>query len=221
MNKKIIYGILALIVLVGVVLVVTIGLKLDMKNDANTKIYVYIGKEFDNNDIEQIAKETFETDTAIVQKVEIYNEMALITIKEQNTENINEKIESLNSKINEKYGLENKKEDIVINNETKINMYSVIKPYILPMLISLIVILVYSSIIYRKLGILKNIIIYVLTVIGSQLLYASILVITRLPFNMFIIPIGLIIYAITIVVVTIIKQKQLNDYKLKQKIFIQ
>ena len=196
---------------------VTIGLKLDMKNDANTKIYVYIGKEFDNNDIEQIAKETFETDTAIVQKVEIYNEMALITIKEQNTENINEKIESLNSKINEKYGLENKKEDIVINNETKINMYSVIKPYILPILISLIVILVYSSIIYRKLGILKNIIIYVLTVIGSQLLYASILVITRLPFNMFIIPIGLIIYAITIVVVTIIKQKQLNDYKLKQK----
>ncbi len=217
MNKKIIYGILALIVLVGAVLVVTIGLKLDMKNDANTKIYVYIGKEFDNNDIEQIAKETFETDTAIVQKVEIYNEMALITIKEQNTENINEKIESLNSKINEKYGLENKKEDIVINNETKINMYSVIKPYILPMLISLIVILVYSSIIYRKLGMLKNIIIYVLTVIGSQLLYASILVITRLPFNMFIIPIGLIIYAITIVVVTIIKQKQLNDYKLKQK----
>ena len=150
MNKKIIYGILALIVLVGAVLVVTIGLKLDMKNDANTKIYVYIGKEFDNNDIEQIAKETFETDTAIVQKVEIYNEMALITIKEQNTENINEKIESLNSKINEKYGLENKKEDIVINNETKINMYSVIKPYILPMLISLIVILVYSSIIYRN-----------------------------------------------------------------------
>lgn len=217
MNKKIIYGIFALIVLVGAVLVVTIGLRLDMKNDANTKIYVYIGKEFDNNDIEQIAKETFETDTAIVQKVEIYNEMALITIKEQNTENINEKIESLNSKINEKYGLENKKEDIVINNETKINMYSVIKPYILPMLISLIVILVYSSIIYRKLGILKNIIIYVLTVIGSQLLYASILVITRLPFNMFIIPIGLIIYAITIVVVTIIKQKQLNDYKLKQK----
>lgn len=217
MNKKIIYGILALIVLVGAVLVVTIGLKLDMKNDANTKIYVYIGKEFDNNDIEQIAKETFETDTAIVQKVEIYNEMALITIKEQNTENINEKIESLNSKINEKYGLENKKEDIVIKNETKINMYSVIKPYILPMLISLIVILVYSSIIYRKLGILKNIIIYVLTVIGSQLLYASILVITRLPFNMFIIPIGLIIYAITIVVVTIIKQKQLYDYKLKQK----
>ena len=59
--------------------------------------------------------------------------------------------------------------------------------------------------------------IYLLTVIGSQLLYASILVITRLPFNMFIIPIGLIIYAITIVVVTIIKQKQLNDYKLKQK----
>lgn len=221
MNKKIIYGILALIVLVGAVLVVTIGLKLDMKNDANTKIYVYIGKEFDNNDIEQIAKETFETDTAIVQKVEIYNEMALITIKEQNTENINEKIESLNSKINEKYGLENKTEDIVINNETKINMYSVIKPYILPMLISLIVILVYSSIIYRKLGILKNIIIYVLTVIGSQLLYASILVITRLPFNMFIIPIGLIIYAITIVVVTIIKQRQLNDYKLKQNKFIQ
>ena len=121
MNKKIIYGILALIVLVGAVLVVTIGLKLDMKNDANTKIYVYIGKEFDNNDIEQIAKETFETDTAIVQKVEIYNEMALITIKEQNTEKINEKIESLNSKINEKYGLENKTEDIVIKNETKIN----------------------------------------------------------------------------------------------------
>lgn len=113
MNKKIIYGILALIVLVGAVLVVTIGLKLDMKNDANTKIYVYIGKEFDNNDIEQIAKETFETDTAIVQKVEIYNEMALITIKDAKHWKYKWKIESLNSKINEKYGLETKQRTLL------------------------------------------------------------------------------------------------------------
>ena len=210
MNKKIIYGILALIVLVGAVLVVTIGLKLDMKNDANTKIYVYIGKEFDNNDIEQIAKETFETDTAIVQKVEIYNEMALITIKEQNTENINEKIESLNSKINEKYGLENKVENISIVHSPKVRLRDIISPYIWPVGICTTLVFVYAMIRYRKLGAFRTLGKYIVGVLGIELLYLSLIALTRLPINQLVIPVGLLLYTLAIIIVTVKREIKLE-----------
>lgn len=55
----------------------------------NVRLYVYIQKEFENNDIKQIAKEVFGTDEIVVQKVEVYKDMAVITIKQKDVNNIN------------------------------------------------------------------------------------------------------------------------------------
>lgn len=217
MSKKIIYGILILTIIVGATLIAIIGLNLSIEYNENTKIYVYIGKKFENKEIKQIASEVFKTNKITVRKVEVYEDMACITIKKQNDENLNERIEELNAKINEKYELENKTEDIVTKNEPKIKVYTIVKPYIWPVIISSVIIIICSAIIFRKIGIIKTIITYILSILGSQALYMSIIAIARIPVDKYTMPIALIVYMIAITATTIIKQKQLENYKLNEK----
>ena len=54
-----------------------------------------------------------------------------------------EQIENLNTKINEKYGTENKTEDIVITKVPKVKFIDLIKNYIWPTIISLVIIIIY------------------------------------------------------------------------------
>ncbi len=217
MSKKIIYGILILTIIVGATLIATIGLNLSIEYNENTKIYVYIGKKFENKEIKQIASEVFKTNKVTVRKVEVYEDMACITTEKQNSENLNERIEELNAKINEKYELENKTEDIVTKNEPKIKVYTIVKPYIWPVIISSVIIIICSAIIFRKIGIIKTIITYILSILGSQALYMGIIAIARIPVDKYTMPIALIVYMIAITATTIIKQKQLENYKLNEK----
>lgn len=217
MSKKIIYGILILTIIVGATLIATIGLNLSIEYNENTKIYVYIGKKFENKEIKQIASEVFKTNKVTVRKVEVYEDMACITTEKQNSENLNERIEELNAKINEKYELENKTEDIVTKNEPKIKVYTIVKPYIWPVIISSVIIIICSAIIFKKIGIIKTIITYILSILGSQALYMSIIAIARIPVDKYTMPIALIVYMIAITATTIIKQKQLENYKLNEK----
>lgn len=217
MSKKIIYGILILTIIVGATLIATIGLNLSIEYNENTKIYVYIGKKFENKEIKQIASEVFKTNKVTVRKVEVYEDMACITTEKQNSENLNERIEELNTKINEKYELENKTEDIVTKNEPKIKVYTIVKPYIWPVIISSVIIIICSAIIFRKIGIIKTIITYILSILGSQALYMSIIAIARIPVDKYTMPIALIVHMIAITATTIIKQKQLENYKLNEK----
>ena len=192
-------------------------MNLSIEYNENTKIYVYIGKKFENKEIKQIASEVFKTNKVTVRKVEVYEDMACITTEKQNSENLNERIEELNAKINEKYELENKTEDIVTKNEPKIKVYTIVKPYIWPVIISSVIIIICSAIIFRKIGIIKTIITYILSILGSQALYMSIIAIARRPVDKYTMPIALIVYMIAITATTIIKQKQLENYKLNEK----
>lgn len=221
MSKKIIYGIIIITIIVGITLIATIGLNLSIEYDENTKIYVYIGKQFENKDIKQIAKEVFGTDKIVVQKVEIYEDMAVITIKQKDVNNINAElkdlVEQLNTKINEKYELQNKTEDIITKNEPKIDLFTILKPYIYPTAISMIIILIYAAIIFRKIGIIKTIGTYLFAILGVQALYVSLIAITRLPVGKYTIPLGMLVYATTVTIITYRKQKKLEEYKLNEK----
>ena len=111
MSKKIIYILLALIIVAGAIMTCVKGFNVDTMYTDNVRLYVYIQKEFENNDIKQIAKEVFGTDEIVVQKVEVYKDMAVITIKQKDVNNINAElknlVEQLNTKINEKYEIKN------------------------------------------------------------------------------------------------------------------
>lgn len=221
MSKKIIYILLALIIVAGVIMTCIKGFKVDTMYTDNVRLYVYIQKEFENDDVKQIAKEVFGTDEIVIQKVEVYKDMAVITIKQKDVNNINAElkdlVEQLNTKINEKYGIENTTDDIVIKYEPREKLTSILKPYIMPVAISTIIILIYAFIRYMKLGSFKTIGKYLLAIIVPELVYASILVICRIPVNRFVATIGLIVYAVSIVTITMIKEKQLKIAKLADK----
>lgn len=213
MKKKIIYGILIVIIIAGIVIVATQGLKTDIIYSKNVKIDIYLGKDFENSDIKQIAQEVFGYDRIIVQKIELYGDMVSITIPDNNDENMDEKVEQLNSKINEKYELKNKVDDITVTHQPKIKLSSIFTPYIWPLAISALIILVYIIVRYRKIGIFRTIAFYAVTILASEAVYLSTLAIARIPVNRLVMPIGLLIYVVVLTIVTTIKEKQYAKFK--------
>lgn len=213
MKKKMIYGILIVIIIAGIVIVATQGLKADIIYSKNVKIDIYLGKDFENSDIKQIAQEVFGYDRIIVQKIELYGDMVSITIPDNNDENMDEKVEQLNSKINEKYELKNKVDDITVTHQPKIKLSSIFTPYIWPLAISALIILVYIIVRYRKIGIFRTIAFYAVTILASEAVYLSILAIARIPVNRLVMPIGLLIYVVVLTIVTAIKEKQYAKFK--------
>ena len=208
--KKIIYVILACIIIVGTVITLTVGLKADIIYSKNVEIDVYIGKTVDVEEIKTLAKEVFPNERIIVRKIEFFNDMVSITIPEKSDEELKEPIEQLNTKINEKYEINNTVEDIEVVHNPKIKLSSVLKPYVIPIIVSVIIILVYVSIRYKKLGILKTVGSYILYVGAAEAIFLSILAITRFPINRLVIPIGLTIYVTTVTALGFVNERKLS-----------
>lgn len=216
MNKKIFYAILVCVIIAGAVVIATIGLKTDITYSRNLRLDVYLGKEYTRADIEPVAKEVFGNERMLIQQVEYYGDMFSITIS-QEVEEVDSKIEQLTNKLNEKLGLELKKESITKEYQPHIRLFSVLKPYLLPLAISMIVILAYVMIRFRKIGVWKTLALYVLMVLASELIYLSILAICRIPINCLVTPIGLAIYVIVITILTARQEKKLAIYQEENK----
>lgn len=211
-NKKILYIILACVIIIGAVIIGFKGLNFGLKYEPNKQIEIYIGKEFDNNDIKQMVREVIENKQVIVQKVELYEEMVSITVKEiSDTE-----IEELNNKINEKYGIDNKvSEDLIITENANLRGRDLVKTFIFPIAVSLIIILVYAAIRFRKINIFEILVKLFGINILAQLLYISILAITRLPVNILTVPTAIAIY--TVVTLLIFNEYETKERELKKE----
>ncbi len=216
MNKKVFYAILICVIIAGAIVIATMGLKTDITYSKNLRLDIYLGNEYTKEDIEQVAKEVFGNERIIVQQIEYYGDMFSITIS-QEVEEIDNKIEQLTNKLNEKFDLKLEKENITKVYQPHIRLSSVLMPYLLPIAISMIVVLAYVMIRFRKIGVWKTLALYVLTAAASELLYLSILAICRIPINRLVTPIGLAIYAIVITVITARQEKKLTTYQEENK----
>ena len=155
--KKIIYAILACIIIAGIVVLATIGLNVDLIYSKNVQIDIYMGKVINEEDVQAIVDEVFPEERNIVQEIELFEDMISITIPDTRTEEeLNAKVEELNTKINEKYEIENSIDDIQITHNPKIRLSSVIMPYLIVLGISIVLVLVYVALRYKKLGIIKT-----------------------------------------------------------------
>ena len=211
MKKKIFYTILICIIVAGAIVIGTMGLKADIIYSKNIKIDVYIGKDYNNNEIEQMAKEVFNTNRVIVQQVEYFGDMFSLTIS-QDVENIDEKVEEFTNKINETYELADEGAEVQVTYQPKIKLSSILIPYLLPLGISMAIILIYVIVRFRKIGILKTLGLYILTVLVAEAVYLSVLAIFRIPINRIVIPIGLAIYVVVITAITANQEKKLASY---------
>ncbi len=209
--KKIVLILLICLIFAGTVIVCFKGFNVGLPYKSNINISVYVGKKIEDKDMQEITKEVFKGKQAIVQKVELFEDMISITTEEMSEEELNEKKTELINKLNEKYEKEIKDEEIVHN--PKVKLSSLIKRYILPFGISTIAIVIYQMIRFKKLGATKTLLTTIIVLMLIGLTYASLIAITRIPINKFIIPIGMAIYVITIIVLNMKYEKKLEENK--------
>lgn len=191
---------LALIIIAGIIVTAIWGFNFGFLYSPHKELDIYIGQEFEKEEILSIAKEVVGNQKIVIQKVELYEDMVSIGMKDITEE----QIEQLNTKINEKYGIENTVEDIIITEVSHARGRDLVKPYIMPIFISFAVVIAYLIIyiaIYNHMGktipMAKTIGISVVVIFIVQLLYFAILALTRLPITRFTLPIAIVLYIVT------------------------
>ncbi len=205
--KKVVSILLICLLIAGIIVIAVKGFNVGLKYSENTQIAINIGKTFEINDIKQITSEVFKGQRVIIQKVELYEDMVQITVKEASEEQINE----LNTKINEKYELENSIDDVEVVQNANVRLRTLIKPYILPISILSIVTILYAMIVYRKQGILYVLYTTAMAIVAPQAILSSLYAVTRIPINRLTSIIAVVVYIASITITMIYFGKKKNS----------
>lgn len=201
--KKVIFPIAILIVMIGAIVLATIGFKFGLIYQAHKRIEIYIDKEYSKEEVIDIVKGILPDEKIIAQDIETFNKDFSLTVK-----NISDdKAKELKAKINEKYELKDGTESVVIVSEPHTRMRDIMKPYVTPLVISTLIILVYLLIRFRKNGLVNSGVMPITSIIIMQALYFSIIAICRIPVSKLTMPISLLVYIATIITVIITLQK--------------
>lgn len=199
-KMKIISILLIIIFIIAIVLTGIRGLNVDLNYAEGVSILFDMKQQFNTADVENIAREVWPKGQIIVQKVEVYDETVLIKVSKVN----DEELSNLVNKINEKYGLELTSEDLAVQYNSNVKIRDIVSPYIVPMLITTALIIVYYSIRYRG---VKEILDLLVKLIFAEGIIYSIYAITRLPINVLTMPIGMLVFAGVTIYVTVKYEK--------------
>lgn len=208
-KKKVMYIVIALIILIGIISIFVFRLNFTLMYSDHTRINVYLGKDYDLQDIKKISEETFETKHIIYQEIETFHDSIAITVKEAS----DEQVSTLKTKLIEKYELDDSDEFIETTKVAHLRGRDIVKPYIVPMVIVTLVILAYIGVRYSSLGISKTIFTLLLRQTIAEALLLSIIAIARIPIGIYTMPVAIILYII-VTIYTIMKyQDQLDKNK--------
>lgn len=212
-KSKTIIALVGIIIIIGVIIILTIGLNFELKCRETKNIQLYLEKDFSISDIKQITNEVFNNQEVIIQKVEVYEDMVSIS-----TINITEEQkQNLINKINEKYNLNLEAENTEINTIPQLRGRDIIKPYIIPFIISTVIVLIYIVIRYQKLGIVKTLLKTIGIILLAQILLLSIIAIIRIPVGKLTMSISIFVYLICLLIITSKNEKILANKKTEKK----
>lgn len=197
-STKILAILIAIILILGTIMIFTKGLAFELKYQDSKKIEINLGKEFNEKEIKEITKEVFGNQPVMIQAIEVYKDAISITTTEITEEQKTEIV----TKINEKYGVELKAEDITIEEIAHTRGRDIIKPYIQPFAISTIIILVYLIIRYNKLNLLEILTQSIGIIVLTQFVLLCIMAITRMPIGTLTMPVVLIVYTFSTYICT-------------------
>ena len=208
-RKKWVYGILFLIIIIGTICYFTNGFVLDMKYSKKDQIVLSNNTGFDFAKISEISNEVLSGKKTEISEVDIFKNAVAISASEITEE---EK-EQIIDKVNQEYGLEISKDNIKIQNIEKVSIKDIVAPYILPIVITFALNLLYFLIRYKKLGLKKVLITGIILPIFVELDFLSIVVITKIPFGDLTIALALAIYAIMLMICASIFEKEVEEFK--------
>ncbi len=206
MNKKnkIICIILVIIFIASIITTGIIGLNVGAEYLGGTSITIDLKKEYESKDIKNIVKEIWKDESILIQKVEVYDESVSIKVSSAS----DEQLEELLSKINEKYKLELTKDDLTIFYNSNVKLRDIVIPYIIPIIITTGLIVVYYSIRFRG---VKEILELLLKLVGVEGIIYSIYALIRIPINNLTMPIAIMAYIATVIWVTLKSENKEKD----------
>ena len=195
-KKRIFLIIIILIILAGIITLCAAGFEKSTAYKAGTRKEVYITKGYEKQDIINIAKESFSKKVSF-DEIDKLNQVAAIKLHDYTKE----ELETFETKISEKYDIE--KDDLQLQ-EIKLpttRISTAINPYIFPIVLVTVLSLIYM--LFRNLKsenkwkILFKIIINLAIALG---LYFSLILILRIPFGSYTMPLVLAIYIIILII---------------------
>ncbi len=211
-NKKLIYIVIALIIIIGIISIFVLRLNFTLMYSEHTRINVYLGKNYELQDIKQISQEVFGDQEIIYQEIETFHDSLAITVK-QATE---EQITNLETKLKEKYEIDSEEEILQVNEVGHLRGRDIVRPYIIPMIISTLVILAYVGIRYLNLGVFRTTFTLFLRLIISEALLLSVIAIGRIPIGIYTMPVAIILYLLVIIYSIIGFEKKLAKKNMEE-----
>lgn len=211
-SKQLKIILMLLVIIAGIVMIAVKGFNFDLKYQDTQRVELYLKTEFNTSDIRQITDEVFGNQKVMIQKVEVFEDSVSITT----TSISDEQKSNLITKINEKYGTELTAEDTTVEDIGHTRGRDIIKPYILPFAIAVIVVLIYLGIRYHKLSIAKVIAKSIGIMALAQILLFSVMAITRIPIGRLTIPMVILVYLLTLFGITNKFEKDLSKKKLDE-----
>ncbi|MCI8273353.1 MAG: hypothetical protein HFJ55_04650 [Clostridia bacterium] len=176
-NKKIyVIAIVALIIIAGIVITAVWGFNKELKYKQSQSINIYVEQKVEKNKIKDIVNQVLGKNN-MVQTVEIYEDMVTIRAEEISEEQKNDIV----NKVKEIYEFEQKAEDTNIKPISAVRIRDMYKQYILPFIITEMLVLAYMLVRYYNRDTLKVIVRTVLVPVIAELTLLSIIAITRIP----------------------------------------
>lgn len=197
-KEKIIFSLVILIIIAGIITLCINGFNKSASFASGTRIEAYIPNGYEAEDIIAIAKESFNSAKKIsFDKVEKLNQVVGIKI-DNYTE---DELTNFKNKLMEKYSIEEDKLEIYEIDIPTVRISTTVKPYIFPII--LITVLSLAYLLLRNLK-RENLIVYIAEIILSLIavlgLYFSIIVISRIPFGVYTMPVALALYIATLLI---------------------
>ena len=203
-KAKILCIIIAILIIAGAIVTGVKGFNIELIYSNRQEIIITNNTGLNIDEIKEIAESVLENKKVKVQKNQKFENSAIIISKEISEE---EK-ENIVNKVNEKYSADISNDDVNIINVANTRIRDILKPYILPGIITFVIIVLYFLIVYNKIGIKKVLLTGIFTPIIVELLYYSIIGITRIPFGRITNSIAIGLYIASIGAITVLFQNE-------------
>ena len=205
MKKKnvIILAIAMIIVIAGIIVASTIGFNKQLRYQDSQKIDIYIASEVDIDKIKSITDEVLGKQN-MVQTIEIYKDMITVRAKSITDEQKN----SIVNKIKENYEFEQTAESTLVRDIPATRIRDMFRNYVLPFVLSFIIILVYMVVRYREKGMVNVLLQTIAIPVLCEILLISLIAITRIPVGVYTPTLVLTTYLASITYTVIKVEKQ-------------
>lgn len=212
MKKKILYAVMIIITIIGAIMIATKGFEFDIDYRKTKMVEIYLGKEFELEDIKNITNEVLVGKEVKLNKVGEFENTLSITLEDIT----DEEFDLLIQKVNEKYELENKKEDILSVELPHTRLRDIVKPYIVPVIAFTLITLVYFVLIYKKVGIINVFIKYLLNVILPETTIIGLIAILSIQITEYTMAILVCGYSILLILQSYNLKVKLDNIKLEE-----